>query len=294
MIMSGILITGATGFLGKATIDFLLQKGFAANQILALARSGEKAADLSAKGIRIKIGDYLDYSSLVTAFDGVEELFFISGNELSARVEQHRNVINAAKKTGVKHIVYTSGFRKNETETSPVAFLVQQHIETEKLIKASGIPYTLLLNGLYADVLPGFLGENVLETGVFLPAGNGKAAFTVRLDIAEAAANILLTTGHENKEYVFTNTENTGLNEVAGFLGELSGKQVKYMDPSKAEYLETVTKAGLPPEYAEMLVSFSEAIEQGEFEAVNTDLERLLGRKPTSLFNYLKQVYSSM
>lgn len=292
--MSGILITGATGFLGKATIDFLLQKGFAANQILALARSGEKAADLSAKGIRIKIGDYLDYSSLVTAFDGVEELFFISGNELSARVEQHRNVINAAKKTGVKHIVYTSGFRKNETETSPVAFLVQQHIETEKLIKASGIPYTLLLNGLYADVLPGFLGENVLETGVFLPAGNGKAAFTVRLDIAEAAANILLTTGHENKEYVFTNTENTGLNEVAGFLGELSGKQVKYMDPSKAEYLETVTKAGLPPEYAEMLVSFSEAIEQGEFEAVNTDLERLLGRKPTSLFNYLKQVYSSM
>ena len=190
--------------------------------------------------------------------------------------------------------MYTSGFRKNETETSPVAFLVQQHIETEKLIKASGIPYTLLLNGLYADVLPGFLGENVLETGVFLPAGNGKAAFTVRLDIAEAAANILLTTGHENKEYVFTNTENTGLNEVAGFLGELSGKQVKYMDPSKAEYLETVTKAGLPPEYAEMLVSFSEAIEQGEFEAVNTDLERLLGRKPTSLFNYLKQVYSSM
>lgn len=292
--MSSILITGATGFLGKATIDFLLQKGFAANQILALARSGEKAADLSAKGIRIKIGDYLDYSSLVTAFDGVEELFFISGNELSARVEQHRNVINAAKETGVKHIVYTSGFRKNETETSPVAFLVQQHIETEKLIKASGIPYTLLLNGLYADVLPGFLGENVLETGVFLPAGNGKAAFTVRLDIAEAAANILLTTGHENKEYVFTNTENTGLNEVAGFLGELSGKQVKYMDPSKAEYLETVTKAGLPPEYAEMLVSFSEAIEQGEFEAVNTDLERLLGRKPTSLFNYLKQVYSSM
>ena len=292
--MSSILITGATGFLGKATIDFLLQKGFAANQILALARSGEKAADLSAKGIRIKIGDYLDYSSLVTAFDGVEELFFISGNELSARVEQHRNVINAAKKTGVKHIVYTSGFRKNETDTSPVAFLVQQHIETEKLIKASGIPYTLLLNGLYADVLPGFLGENVLETGVFLPAGNGKAAFTVRLDIAEAAANILLTTGHENKEYVFTNTENTGLNEVAGFLGELSGKQVKYMDPSKAEYLETVTKAGLPPEYAEMLVSFSEAIEQGEFEAVNTDLERLLGRKPTSLFNYLKQVYSSM
>ena len=143
-------------------------------------------------------------------------------------------------------------------------------------------------------MLPGFLGENVFETGIFLPAGNGKAAFTVRLDIAEAAANILLTTGHENKEYVFTNTENTGLNEIASFLGELSGKQVRYLNPSKAEYLETVMKAGLPQEYAEMIVSFSEAIEQGEFEAEDTDLERLLGRKPTSIFNYLKQVYLSM
>lgn len=292
--MNHILITGATGQLGRATIDFLIQKGIAANQISALARSAEKAADLSAKGIKIKIGDYLDYSSLLAAFNGVEKLFFISGSELGTRVEQHRNAINAAKEAGVKHIIYTSGFRKNETDTSPVAFLIRQHSETEKFIRAGGISYTFLLNGLYADVLPGFLGENVLETGVFLPAGNGKAAFTVRLDIAEAAANILLTTGHENKKYVFTNTENTGLNEVADFLGELSGKQVKYLNPSKAEYLETVMKAGLPQEYAEMIVSFSEAIEQGEFEAEDTDLERLLGRKPTSIFNYLKQVYSSM
>ncbi|MFA5433647.1 MAG: SDR family oxidoreductase [Candidatus Paceibacterota bacterium] len=292
--MNHILITGATGQLGKATIDFLIQKGIAANQISALARSGEKAADLSAKGIKIKIGDYLDYSSLVAAFNGVEKLFFISGSELGTRVEQHRNAINAAKEAGVKHIIYTSGFRKNETDTSPVAFLIRQHSETEKFIRASGISYTFLLNGLYADVLPGFLGENVFETGIFLPAGNGKAAFTVRLDIAEAAANILLTTGHENKEYVFTNTENTGLNEIASFLGELSGKQVRYLNPSKAEYLETVMKAGLPQEYAEMIVSFSEAIEQGEFEAEDTDLERLLGRKPTSIFNYLKQVYLSM
>ena len=292
--MNHILITGATGQLGKATIDFLIQKGIAANQISALARSAEKAADLSAKGIKIKIGDYLDYSSLVAAFNGVEKLFFISGSELGTRVEQHRNAINAAKEAGVKHIIYTSGFRKNETDTSPVAFLIRQHSETEKFIRASGISYTFLLNGLYADVLPGFLGENVFETGIFLPAGNGKAAFTVRLDIAEAAANILVTTGHENKEYVFTNTENTGLNEIADFLGELSGKHVKYLNPSKAEYLETVTKAGLPQEYAEMIASFSQAIEQGEFEAADTDLERLLGRKPTSIFNYLKQVYSSM
>lgn len=291
--MSKIFITGATGHFGKATIDFLLQKGIAANQISALARSEEKAADLKAKGINTKIGDYLDYPSLAAAFKGVEKLFLISSSDLNNRTEQHRNAINAAKEAGVKHIIYTSFVRKNETETSPIAFLAHQHIETEKILKASGISYTFLLNGLYSDVLPGFLGEKVLETGVFLPAGNGKAAFTSRLDMAEAAANILATTGHENKEYVIANTENNNLNELAAFLGELSGKQVAYLNPSKETYIETVTKAGLPQEYAGMFASFSEAIEQGEFATDNSDLENLLGRKPTSLKAYLKTVYNN-
>lgn len=291
--MSKIFITGATGHFGKATIDFLLKKGIAANQISALARTAEKAEDLKIKGINIKIGDYLDYPSLLAAFKGVEKLFLISSSDLNNRTEQHRNAINAAKEVGVKHIIYTSFVRKNNTETSPIAFLAKQHIETEKILKESGIPYTLLLNGLYSDVLPGFLGEKVLETGVFLPAGNGKAAFTTRLDMAEAAANILVTTGHENKEYVFTNTENNDLGELATFLGEISDRKVTYINPSKETYLEAVIKAGLPQEYAGMFASFSEAIEQGEFETANSDLENLLGRKPTSLKEYLKSIYNN-
>jgi NAD(P)H dehydrogenase (quinone) len=287
-----ILITGATGHLGKATIDFLLQKGISPNNISALARSAEKAEDLKAKGINIKIGDYDDYASLVEAFKGVDKLLLVSGSDVVKRGEQHKNAINAAKEVGVKHIIYTSFLRKNETETSPIAFLAQQHIDTEKFIKASGISYTLLLNGLYSDVLPMFFGEKVLETGVFLPAGNGKAAFTARIDMAEAAANILTTERHENKEYIIANTENNDLHEVAAILGELSGKQVNYINPSKETYLETATKAGLPQEYAGMFASFSEAIEQGEFETANTDLENLLGRKPTTIKAFLTQVYS--
>ncbi|MDO9187651.1 MAG: SDR family oxidoreductase [Bacteroidia bacterium] len=287
-----ILITGATGHLGKATIDFLLQKGISPDNISALARSAEKAEELKAKGINIKIGDYDNYASLAEAFKGVDKLLLVSGSDLVKRGEQHKNAINAAKEVGVKHIIYTSVLRKNETETSPIAFLTQQHIETEKLIKATGIPYTLLLNSLYADVLPGFFGEKVLETGVFLPAGNGKATFTARTDMAEATANILITEGHENKEYIIANTENNDLHEVATILGELSGKRVNYLSPSKETYLETVTKAGLPQEYAGIFASFSEAIEQGEFETANTDLENLLGRKPTTIKAFLTQVYS--
>lgn len=288
-----ILITGATGNLGKATIDFLLEKGIDTDQVSALARSKEKAEVLIAKGIDIRVGDYNDQASLEEAFKGVKKLFFISSSDLSDRVGQHRNVVNAARKVGVSHIIYTSFVRKNETETSPISFLAQHHIETEKMIKSSGITYTILLNSIYSDTIPLFLGERVLETGVFLPAGKGKAAFTTRMDIAEAAANILLTAGHENKEYVIANTENNDLYELAAILSELSGKQVDYLNPSKDTYIETVTKAGMPQEYAGMFAGFSQAIEQGEFETADTDLEDLLGRKPTSLKEYLKSIYGN-
>ena len=108
----------------------------------------------------------------------------------------------------MKHLIYTSFVRKNDTATSPIAMLAKSHIETEKFIKASGIPFTILKNSLYAEVLPMFLGEKVLETGVYLPAGNGKAAFTTRLDMAEAGAAVLTGNGHENKEYILAGNSN--------------------------------------------------------------------------------------
>ena len=159
-----ILVTGSTGHLGTATIDFLLSKGIEANRIVALARNAKKAERISSKGVQVRLGDYTDYASLKSAFTNVEKLLLISSSDLQGRAEQHENVINAAAEVGVKHIVYTSFLRKNETSTSPIAFIAQQHLETEKSLKASGIPYTLMLNGLYADVLPGFFGDTVLET----------------------------------------------------------------------------------------------------------------------------------
>ncbi len=286
-----ILITGATGHFGKATIDFLLKKQVPANSITALVRDIAKAGDLKAKGVNLKIGNYDDYTSLLSAFKSVDKLLFISGNDVANRSKQHENVVKAAKEAGVKHIIYTSFVRKNETETSPLGVVATTHIETDRLIKTSGIPYTIMLNSLYADVLPMFFGEKVLETGIFMPAGDGKVSYTARLDMAEAAANILTGAGNENKEYIIANTTNYSLHEAAAILTELSGKQVAYTNPPAEVFTATLTKAGVPMEYIGFLSNFSEAIKQGEFETSVIDLEKLIGRKPTSLKEFLKTIY---
>lgn len=288
-----ILVTGATGNYGKSTIDFLLKKGISVNSISALVRDEAKAEDLKAKGINLRIGDYDNYAKLLEAFKGVDKLLLVSSSEVVNRGQQHENVVKVAKEAGVKHILYTSFERKNDTETSPIAFLAKSHIDTENLIKASGMTYTILKNNLYLDTLPMFFGEQVLTTGIFLPAGDTKSAFALRNDMAEATANILTSQGHENKEYSLNNTENVSLQEIAQDLSEIVGKQVNYVSPPQADYVEALTTAGVPAEYIGMFASFAEAIKQGEFSAEKTDLENLLGRKPMTAKAFLKEIYTS-
>ncbi len=288
-----LLITGATGNFGKAVIDFLLKKNIPVSGIAALARDKEKAKDLKEKRIDVRLGDYDNYESLVNAFNGVDKLLFVSGSDIVNRGKQHLNVINAAKESGVKHIIYTSFERNNESESSPIAMVAKSHIDTDKNIKASGIPYTILRNGVYVDMLPTFMGDNVLDTGIFLPAGDGKASLTSRIDLAEATANILTGSGHENKEYSLTNVTSYSFNDVAEILSEISGKKIQYTSPSKEVYKETLLKAGVPSEYVDIMAGFSEAIKRGEFLTTKTDLQNILGRKPQTLKEYLETVYSS-
>lgn len=292
--MSKILITGATGHLGAATIEYLLQKGINANQISALVRDESKAGDLKAKGINIVIGSYDDYASLTTAFNGVDKLLFISASDIVKRLPQHENVIKAAIETGVKHVVYTSFERKNETETSPLWVLAQAHLNTEKWLKESGITHTILRNNLYMDFIPVFIGEKVIETGtIYLPASSGKVSVALRSEMAEAAANILATSGHENKTYHFANTEAYTYADVATYISEVTGKKIQYISPSVDEYNQTLANAGVPAEYIGVFAGFATAQAQGDLEAVSNDLQNLIGRKPTSLKEFLKTVYSS-
>ncbi|MBX3100881.1 MAG: SDR family oxidoreductase [Bacteroidetes bacterium] len=288
-----IVVTGATGHLGSATIDFLLRKGVPAHEIAVLARSADKAQPLAARGVEVRTGDYNDYGSLVKAFTGADKLLLVSSNDISQRSQQQANAVNAAKEAGVKHLIYTSFDRKDETDHSPIAFVAKAHLETEQAIRASGIPYTIMRNTLYADILPMFWGDQVLSTGIFIPAGQGKAAFTTRQDMAEAAAVLLTTLGHEGKEYLIAGSERYSQADAAEALSRASGKPVVYHNPTPEAFQSALTAAGVPAEAVGMVQGFAQAINQGEFEATGTDLEKLLGRKPTTLEGYLRSVYSA-
>jgi NAD(P)H dehydrogenase (quinone) len=288
-----ILVTGATGHLGKAAVDFLLKKTAPSN-VAVLVRDSSKASDFKAKGVEVRQGDYSDYGSLVKAFTGVDKLYFVSGTDLINRTKQHENVVNAAKAAGVKHVVYTSFQRKNETETSPIALVAKSHLDTEKLLKAASLPYTILKHTIYMEMLPMFIGDQVLETGViFQPAGDGKAAYALRADMAEAAANILTTEGHENKIYDISGKTAYSYGDIAEIISRLTGKPITYVSPSQEEFQQALTKIGVPAEYIGLFAGFSEGIKQGEFDLPDSTLEKLLDKKPATLEEYLKSVYFS-
>lgn len=288
--MNKVFITGATGQLGKLTIDFLLQKGIAANEISALARSAEKAEELKAKGINIKIGDYDNYDSLTAAFKGVEKLLLISSSEMTkSRAVQHINAINAAKECGVKHIIYTGYMRKAEDPNSPLWFLVKDHIDTEKHLKESGINYTLFENGYYLDMLMDFIGQNILETKtIFVPAKNGKINFVLRADIAEGLANVVTTNGHENKSYNIGSEKAVSFYEVAQMITDITETPIQYVSPEPEVYVKTLIQHGVPETWANVFSAFAVAFADNIMNIDTSDLSNILGRKPTSVNEFLK------
>ena len=284
-----ILVTGATGQLGQIVIEKLSEK-IPTNQIAALVRDASKADHLIAKGVNVRVGDYQNGESLLAAFQGIDKLLLISSNDFNDRLGQHKNAIDAAVKAGVKHVFYT-GVTMNNINSSPLKPLLEEHYLTEAYIKASGLSYTFLQNSLYAEVIPMFLGENVIETGVFFPAGEGKVAFALREDLAEATANILVSEGHENQTYNLTGSEVISFAEVAAILSELSEKAVSYINPESEVFEGTLKQFGLPEPIIQMSVMFAAGIKNNDFNKTYDSLERFLGRKPTNIRTYLKAVY---
>ena len=289
--MSRILITGGTGQLGSAVVNELIEKKLS-DEIVVMVRDFSKAESLNGRGVKLIKGDYNDYKSLVTAFREVDKLYFVSGSDVANRGAQHENVVKAAKEARPGHIIYTSFQRKTDDNTSPIALVASAHILAEKLIKESGLTYTIMKHALYADVVPGFLGDQFLKTGtIFLPAGNGKTSFTSRNDMASAGVAVLTGKGHENKTYEISVNQSYSFHDVASILTDLTGKKINYTSPDVETFSKVLEQAGVPKEGIQGMSAFCQAISQGEFDFPSKTLEQLIGRKPESLKAFLKKAY---
>lgn len=294
--MAKTLITGATGGLGSAVATFLKNK-IAVENIAVLVRDtqGEKAQQFRAQGFDVRRGDYNDPASLAAAFQGIEVLYFVSGSDVHARLPQHQNVVTVAKASGVKHILYTSTVRKDESASAPLHLVVQAHAQTEKWILESGLSYTLLRHNLYAEVIPLFLGakEQLLQSKtVYQPTGHGKTAFVPRQDFAEAEANILANPQpHVNKTYEFNGSEAITFAQIAEILSETTGEKIAYISPDAKEFEQTLAGHGVPAPIIALVSSFGQGIANGEFDHKTNDLEKILGRKTTPAAEVIKQAY---
>jgi NAD(P)H dehydrogenase (quinone) len=267
-----IVVTGATGQLGRHVVESLLAKGVPATDIVGVGRNIDKIADL---GITTKKAAYEDVEALKAAFEGADVVLLISGSEAGKRVEQHRNAIQAAKEAGVGRIVYTSIPRADTTEMK----LATEHHATEKILAESGVPYTLLRNGWYIENYP--LAQAV-DHGLFGAVGDGRISAAPRADYAEAAAAALITDEHAGKVYELGGEAFT-MPELAAEVSRQSGKNVTYTDLGEEKYAEFLVSVGLDAPHAAVLADSDAKAAKGALFVPKTDLEKLLGRPVTPL-----------
>tara|TARA_R110002096_G_scaffold151508_2_gene314140 strand:- start:2372 stop:3238 length:867 start_codon:yes stop_codon:yes gene_type:complete len=287
--MKNILVTGATGILGTAFIKSLL-KQMQPNQISVITRKKEKRAELEKQGFQAYLGDYNDTTALEKAMKGVDTVLLISSGDQGDRMQEHKNVVNSAKKMKVKNIAYTSRSLVNRERLSNK--LMEEHFLTEDYIKQSGLNYIIFQNALYMDTIPVFVGQEVFQKGIFMPAGNGKVAFALREEQAEAMANAMLNEPFENQTYKFTGNEAYSFYDVAKALTELSGKEVKYNAVEVADFKSNMMQKGLPEPMVQKIVDFNVDIKNGQEATVTNELEKKLDRKPTNLKEGLKQLFN--
>lgn len=285
--MKKILVTGATGYLGSAVIETFLKAGISPDNISILTRNEEKRAAFEEKGFNAFIGSYDDSASLKRAMKGVDIVLLISSGDQGDRMQEHKNVVNAAKEMNVKTIAYTS--RCLHDKESLANKLMVEHFLTEEFIQTSGLQHIFFRNILYMDAIPQFIGGNsAIENGVFLPAGEGKVAFALRKEMGEAMANVLMQEVTENKTYHFTGNETVTFQDVASALSELSGKTVKYTNVSEETFSQLMEQKGIPAPFIRKILDFITDVKNNQEADIYNDLELALGRKPTGLREGLK------
>lgn len=284
-----ILVTGAAGNLGSKIVENLMKK-VPTSDIIAGIREDESESErvkfFSTKGIEIRVAEFEKKETLVEAFQGVDRVFIVSTfSDPETSILQQNNAVEAAKETNITLMAYSSAPRADVSEF----ILASIHRIRENIIKESGIPYVLVRNNWYVENELGSIHQSLNGAPWFTTAGEGKVGWVYRPDLAEATANILAGEGHENKVYELTG-ENLTQQQFVNVVTEVTGKEIQVMNVDDATYGNILKEANLQEESAGMLMMIQKGIREGGLENPHSDLEMLLGRKPTSVKEALQQL----
>ncbi len=285
-----LVVTGATGQLGRLVVESLLRRGTAPSDIVATGRDVSRIADLAERGVRTMAADYTDTTALRAAFDGADRVLLVSGSEIGQRLPQHTTVVEAATTAGVGLLAYTS-IAHADTSTMQLA---AEHAATEQVIRDSGLPWVLLRNAWYLENYTPQV-PTWLEHGALLgAAADGRVSAATRADYAEAAATVLLDADeHGGTTYELGGSAFT-LTELAAAVADASGRDVAYRDLPEAELAAVLVSAGLPEAYAGVLADSDRGIARGDLEVTSGDLERLIGHAPTSMPDAVRAAVSAL
>lgn len=291
--MSRIAITGASGQYGSALTDRLVTRGLASDLIL-MTRSPDKLAHRAVQGCTVRYGDFDKPETLTPALAGAELMLLISGTRVGARVVQHKGAIEAAVAAGVRHLAYTS-FIGIDDPANP-AEVRHDHIETERLIKASGLAWTMLRDAHYADAMIVMAGPGVMASGKWISnAAMGREAMVWRDDCVACAEAVLTGEGHEGRIYNITGPELQTFSEVTMIMSEVTGVPLEYIAVRDDEQYAMFDAMGIPrrpvddasvngiPWNSDDMVTFGQAIREGFLELCTGDVERLTGSPARSV-----------
>jgi len=294
-----IAITGASGQFGREATRLLIEGGVSPDRLILITRSPDKLAVSAAEGADVRRGDFDDEAGLVEALSGAGRMLMISGTRVGFREPQHRAAIEAAKRAGVRHIAYTSFIGAVESNPS---LAVKDHVTTERMLRESGLEWTILRDAQYADAVVEAMAPLIVASGEMTSlAGDGRMAFVCRDDCVAAAVAVLLGDGHANKVYQLTGPELVSYREVAALVSELSASPVKFTQTDEAGLYAMFDALGVPrqpiddlsvnnfPWNSDDMVSFEVAVRDGHFAIISEDLEQLTGRRPKSLRALLKE-----
>lgn len=280
-----LLVTGASGHLGRRVVELLLEAG--AGHIIATTRNPDKLADLAARDVEVRQADFDDPASLASAFADADRLLLISTDIFDGtdrRMNQHRNAVRAAEQAGVKHVVYTS--LTNPGPESPV-LLAPDHHATEQALAASSLDWTVLRNNMYTENLLQGL-PRAIETGKWIAAaGDGAAGYVTREDCARAAAAALVANTNGRTTLDITGPAAVTHAEIAQIASELVDRPIEYVAVESGALKAGIVAAGLPEIVAGLIVSFDEAVAQGNLAVASTAVADLTGTPAQSVHDFL-------